>query len=831
MSETVWQDLRFGARMLRKNPGFTSIAVLTLALGVGVSTAIYSVVNTVLFNPLPGPEPDRLVEVDQRFDYEGAPSRSFNVTPPALALLLANRDLFADLAWYKYVDLERRTEDSLEDVAGTIVSPNFFKLWGVSPALGRTFAQDEAGPVDAAGIPQRDTVIVLSYSLWQSLLGGDRAVLGKTVELSGRHFTVVGVMPPHFQYPLGASTKFWVPAEPVRLPPGWLADLSTHALARLKPGVTAQQTQARLDVVAQQLGADAVPNRTFYVGRNPGKRLGFSIQPLRLEFGDDDLRRTLFSLLGAIGFFLLISCANIASLTLARTERRRQELAVRAALGAGQRRLVRQVLTESLLLAGLGGLAGLCLAPVGLKLLVSLISEYQSRLRPIHLDGQALGFALLVCLAAGLAFGLAPAWHAGRTRLSETLKQAGSGATAGARRSRYRGKLVMLEVALTLVLLAGAGLMVQSVVHALHVKPGFDPENLMYIKVWLPWERYEHQAGPNQSKGTSSDQLCDALFADIHDRLASLPGGKGASFFVTMFGGNFQIDGQKAPVELPCIACGVEDQDLFRVMRVPLLAGRYLTHSDASDEPDGVMINEAMARLCWPGQKAVGKMFRRPSEASGPEAYRVAGVVGDYLYQPGPVFYVPYRASARWTHPRYFQALVVRTQDNPSKFIPRFRKELKSVEPAMKPPVFTSIRESLDSATQGPRTYMTYLVVFAGAALLLSAIGLYGVLSYSVARRTREIGIRMALGAERHDVLGLVLLEGARLVAGGVVLGLVAAFWLTRLLRSQLFEVSPTDPVVLGGVVLVLVAVALAACLLPACRAPRVDPMTALRYE
>jgi putative ABC transport system permease protein len=438
-------------------------------------------------------------------------------------------------------------------------------------------------------------------------------------------------------------------------------------------------------------------------------------------------------------------------------------------------------------------------------------------------------------LGAGLAFGLAPAYHAGRTRLSETLKQAGSSATAGAGRSRYRGKLVMLEVALTLVLLAGAGLMVQSVVRALHVKPGFDPENLMYIKVWLPWERYEHEAGPNQPKGSSSDQLCDALFADIHDRLASLPGVKGVSFQVGMFGGSFQIDGRAAPIELRCIACGVEDQDLFRVMRIPLLAGRYLARSDASDETGAVMINEAMARLCWPGQKAVGKTFRRPSAASGPEVYQVAGVVGDERYpyagQPGPGFFVPYRGSARWTRPQCFQALVVRTQDNPSKFIPRMRKELKAVEPAMKAPMFIPVRQSLDESTQAPRTYMRYLVVFAGAALLLSAIGLYGVLSYSVARRTREIGIRMALGAERRNVLGLVVAEGARLVAGGVVLGLVAAFWLTRLLRSQLFEVSPTDPVVFGSVVLVPVAVALAACLLPAFRATRVEPMTALRYE
>jgi putative ABC transport system permease protein len=833
--ETLLQDISFGLRMLRKNPGFTFIAVLTLALGVGVSTAIYSVINTVLLNPVPGPEPDRLMHIGERVS-EGPKKRSFpGVTPPALAALLASQNDYADFAWFRFLELERKTDNSLEDVSGVAVSPNFFTVWGVRPTLGRTFAPDETTPVDAAGIPERDTVIVLSHSLWRSLLGGDPGVLGKTLELSGRHFTIIGVMPPQFQFPAGGDTKFWLPAEPVHLPAGWPASPDTRVLARLKPGVRPPQAQMRLDAAAQRLEADAAPNQTYAVEWNPSMRLGFWIEPLRSDFREDDLQRTLFGLLGAIGFFLLISCANIASLTLARTEQRQQELAVRAALGAGQARLVRQVLTESLLLAGLGGLAGLALTPGGIKLLVALIPEDLPRLKAIHIDGPALGFALLVCLVTGLAFGLAPAWRAGRIRLSETLKQAGNRATASAGGSRYRGKLAILEVALTLVLLAGAGLMVQSVIRLLHVNPGFDPENLLYIKVWLPWERYEHEAGLNKSKGDSTDQVCDALFADMHDRLASLPGVKGVGFMRGMSSENYQTDGQTAPVELRCLACGVEDRDVFRVLRVPLLAGRYFQRSDARDEAGAVLVNESLARRCWPGQNAIGKKFRRPPGASDPAVYEVVGIVGDYLdrydEQREPQFYVPYRGSARWHRPRYFQALFVRTQDNPAKLIPLIRKELKAVEPAMRAPIFTPARQALDESTQVQRTYMLYLVLFAGAALLLSAIGLYGVLSCSVARRTREIGIRMALGAERRNVLGLVLMEGARLVAGGVLAGIVAAFWLTRLLQSQLFEVSPTDPIVFGGVVLVLVAVALVACLVPAFRATRVDPMVALRYE
>jgi putative ABC transport system permease protein len=827
-------DLKFAFRQLSKDPGFTAIAVLTLALGVGASTAIYSVVDTVLLNPFPGPEPDRLMSIGQRVS-EGTHERSFGVTPPALEVLLANQNSFANFTWWRHMNLERKTDNSLEDVSGVIVSPNFFTVWGVHPLLGRTFAQDEAAPTSPAGIPERDTVIVLSYWMWQSLFGGDPGVLGKTIPLSGRRFTIVGVMPPYFQFPTGGYTKFWVPAEPVRLPPGWPASPDTQVLARLKPGVSPSQAQATLDTVAQRLEADATPNK-LYGEWSPGKRLGFWIGTVRSAFGEKDLQRTLLSLLGAIGFFLLIACANIANLTLARTEQRRHELAVRAALGAGQGRLVRQFLTESLLLAGLGGLAGLGVTPWCVKLLVSLIPETLPRLRSIQIDGHALGFALLVCLVTGLAFGLAPAFHAGRTKLSEVLQQAGNRTTGGAGGGHHRGKLVSLEVALTLVLLAGAGLMIQSVVGLLHVKSGFDPNNLLFIKVWLPWEKYGHEAELNKSRATSADQVCDAIFATVQERVASLPGVKGVGYLRNMSVEEYQPDGQGTAVALPCVACGVGDRDVFRVMRVPLLAGRYLEPNAAGDQPGSVLVNESLARRCWPGQNAVGKRFRRSSGTNDPEVYEVVGIVSDarldrYDEQPEPTFYVPYRASARWTRPRYFQNLVVRTQGDPSQFIPLIRKELKAAEPAMKAPMFTDVRRALYQSTQVQRIYMGYLVVFAGTALLLSAIGLYGVLAYSVARRTREIGIRMTLGADRRNVLGLVLAEGARMVGGGVVVGILAAFWLTRLLRNQLFGVSPTDPLIFGLVVLVLVAVALVACLVPALRALRVDPMKALKCE
>lgn len=829
--ETLIQDLRFGARMLAKAPGFTAIAVLTLALGVGVSTALYSVVNGVLLHPIPGAEPDRLVSIEL-CAYDGAERRSGGVTAPALDILLAGPTPFSQLAWWRNLELDLRTEEGLDELTGTAVSPNFFDVWGVLPVFGRTFARDEKTTFSSEGVPEGDTKIVLSHTLWRSLFGGDPEVLGKSIELSGRHFTVIGVMPSYFRFPWGSHTKFWVPAEPPRWPTGRSPDANISVLARLKTGTTFQQAQALLDVTGWRLGLEAVPNKTWVVGKewNPKKRLGFAVQPVLSMFGDTDLQRTLFCFLGAVGFFLLIACANIANLTLARTEQRQQELAVRAALGAGRGRLARQVLTESLLLAGLGGLVGLCLTPLCLGVMTSLIPQQTVRIRAVGVDGHALGFAVLVCLATGLIFGLAPARHAGGTRLAEALKQAGSRGTAGTAGGRYRGKLVVLEVALTLVLLVGAGLMVQSLVRMLRLNPGFDPKNLMVTKLFLPWQRYQPDNTSNGSRSASSDATCDAVFAQIHDRLAAAPGLEGISFLRPVGRGEYLIEGQSAPVELGCLACGVGATDLFRVQRIPLLAGRLLTTGDGRTDLGGVVINESMARHLWPGQNAVGKRFRSTPGAGDSEAYEVVGVVADTYDRPSGVFYVPDSPAAHWKRsPRYFETLYVRTKAEPSRFIPLLNKEIKAVEPSMRAPEFGLCSRALEESTQGQRTYLAYLMAFAAAALLVSAIGIYGVLSYSVAQRTPEIGIRMALGAGRGKMLGLVLGEGVRLIGGGVAVGLLAAFWLTRLLRSQLYEVSPTDPAALLCGVFVVVGVGLLACLAPAVRATRIDPMTALR--
>jgi len=829
-------DLRFALRQLLRNRGFTAVVVLTLALGIGASTAIYSVVNTVLLNPLPGPNTDRLIQISEHHyragsfgENVGKPS-FIGVTPPVVEAITMEQSFFADVAWANSLGLERKTEDFIEEEYGALVSPNFFTLWNVPPLLGRTFAKDEAAPLDENQKPAQDAVVVLSHAWWRSFLGGDPGVLGKTIDFSGRHLTVIGVMPPHFQFPWG-GTKFWVPARPIRLPPGWMTPPNIHVFARLKPDTTVAATEAMLATVAERLSNDPAFDKTY--GREwkrlPGG-LGFWVRPARVQFTDhrDDLQRTLYGLLSAIGFVLLIVCANVANLTLARTEKRQQELAVRAALGAGRRRLVRQLLTESVLLACLGGLGGIAVAAVGVQLLGGLVPESVPRLRPIQLNGAALGFTLLISLTTGLAFGCAPAWQAGRTRLNEALKQGGAQATTGLSRRRSRSALVVAELALALVLLTGAGLTIQSVARLLRVDPGFDPQNLLRVDLQLPWDKYN-----TIEQGPRAVQLRKVLYAQLHERLAALPGvsavglGKHGAWPEKV-----TLEGRTEAVEVLVEGCGVEQSDLFRTMRVPLRAGRTFEPRDLSEGVGTAIINETMARTFWPGEDAVGKRFTREEWRRSPR-YEVVGVVADirdsrYDMAPRPTFYRPCHELAL---EGFAPFLAIRTGVDPRSLVPAIRKELSAAEPAMRAPQVTVCRQVLYDSTQAQRTYMTFLVVFAVVGLLLAALGIYGVLAYAVARRTREIGIRMALGAERRQVLTMVMAEGGRLVTAGIVLGLLAAFGLTRLLRHQLFQVSPTEPGVFIAVVVVLAVIALLACLLPARRAARVEPMEALRNE
>jgi predicted permease len=833
--ETLWQDLQFAARMLRKNPGFTSVVVLTLALGIGASTAIYSLVNTVILNPLPGAQADRLMQIAEHdYDTHNHQPRFVGVSPPVVEGLHANQAFFSDFGWYNGgANLERKTEDFVARANVELVSPNFFTFWNVPPLLGRTFARDEAVPLNESQQPKQDAVIVISHAFWKNVFDGAPDAIGKAIEMSGRHYTVIGVMPPHFRFPSG-YTEVWMAAEDPGAPPRTTSVTQNRVLVRLKPGVSEAQARAMLETLAARLMKDQEGRSYGRIWDRQPEKLAFWIRPLREEFtgayGMEDLRRTLFGLLGGIGFVLLIVCVNIANLMLARTERRQQEMAVRAALGAGRARLMRQLLTESVLLASLGGLAGLAVAFWGLKLLSSLVPQGMAGLKVVRVDGQMLGVTLLISILTGLAFGLAPAWHASRARLNETLKLSGASASPGVGRRRYRGALVITEVALALVLLAGAGLMIESVVRLLHVKPGFDPENLLRVLVQLPWTKYndpEHTEPVNKLRNT--------ILAGLQERFSALPGVTAVGIYKYDSGGRYMYatDGQAEPVEVTHAGCGVGESDPFRAMRISLLAGRYFEKGDIGDKMNTVIVNEALARLCWPGENAVGKRLRERVWRGEAPVWEVVGVVADvrlnlYDVAPKPTYFRPYQDyGLEGTAPIF----MLRTQRDPRPLISAVRKELKAADPAMGTPGITVASQALYDATLARRVYMNYLIAFAGVGLLLAVVGIYGVLAYSVARRTREIGIRMAVGAERSHVLFMVMKEGTRLIVAGLAIGLLAAFGLTRLLRSQLFEVHPSDPMALGGATLLLFVVALVACYLPARRATRINPMTALRYE
>ena len=826
--QTLIQDFRFAGRMLLKSPGFAAVAVLTLALGIGANTAIYSVVNTVILNPVPGPDPDRLIQIGERSHGNKDEPMFGGVTTSTIEILKTKQEFFSDVVWFAGLYLERRTDDFIEGIGGTVVSPNFFTPWNIKPILGRTFTKDESVRLNDDGKPEKDSVMVLSYSLWQSRFGGDAAVLGTTFEASGRHFTIIGVMPPYFQFPQGAFPTFWTPAEN---PPPRDESANNQMFARLKPGITVEQTQAMLNVVAQQL-LKQYPAIYDDSWRRRGGGFALLTRPLRHAFtqtpyGATDLQRTLWGLLAAIGFVLLIVCVNVANLMLARTEKRQQELAVRAAVGAGRLRIMRQLLTESVFLSCIGAIGGLAVMRGGMKVLVSLIPETIPRLRDIQVDANALTTSLILSIGTALAFGLAPAWHASRTSVAHALRQAGTGATISPGWGRYRGALVAGEVALSLLLLTGAGLMIKSVIRLLGANPGFDPENLLLVHPGL-------LRGEKYYVSERSAEVHTALYDELQHRFAALPGVKAVGIGkIDFFHLGFTIEGQEEPIGLLPAGTGVGDSDLFRAMRIPLRAGRYFEKADIGSKVGTVIVNEAMARRCWPGENALDKRFH---DKNG-RAYEVVGVVGDariglrsrWVDPVEPTFYRPYQEDAHGGG--YGPFFVVRTENDPRSLIPAIREAIKAVENSMTTPWFQVTRQTLYDATEAQRTYMLYLVIFAAVGLLLAALGIYGVVAYSVARRTREVGIRIALGAERHHVLGWVIREGARPVIVGVAIGLLFAFWLSRLLRHQLFEVSSTDPIVFTGVVVVLLAIALLACFLPARRAARINPMEALRCE
>jgi len=809
----IKEDLKYGLRVLARRPGFTLVAALTLALGIGATTAIFSVVNAVLLRPLPFADPDRLVVAL----HDGANP----VSPADFADWRDQSQVLSDLTaveiWGPYL----AGPDRREQMGAVRATAGLFDMLGTAPLLGRTFQAGEDRPGAAP-------VVVLSHGLWQRRFGGDTGIVGQRLALDGVSYEVIGVMPPEFQFPLfwAMKAEMWGPLA-LADRTGARASRSLRVFGRLKPGVTLGQAQAEMGAIARRL-AEAYP-RT-----NAG--LGVTVLPLHQKVVGG-VRPLLLVLLGAVGCVLLISCVNVANLLLVRASGRNREMAVRQALGASRLRLARQMLTESLLLSGLGGAAGLALAFWATQALTAnLPAETLPRQQAIGLDGRALAFTTLMALLTGLVFGLAPALQAGRADLNSGLKEGGRDAAGGGRARRVRSLLVVAEVALALVLLIGAGLMIRSFAQLQRVDPGFDPSNLLTMTVSVTGS--QHAEGPRRA----------AFFGELLDRVRALPGAESASAINHLplggdvWGTRFTIEGRPAPApgEVPGATFRVTRPDYFRVMRIPLRAGRDFTEQDDERAPGVAIVNETLARLHWPGEDALGRRIKLGSPEADGRWLTVVGVAKDvkqaeWAAAPRAELYQPYLQAAEYLrrpapHVSYL-TLVVRAAGDPMRLAPAVEREVRALDKDAPVAEVATMESVIARKMWQPRLSMFLLGSFAALAVALAAVGIYGVMSYAVAQRTHELGLRMALGAEPRRVLRLVLAQGLKLALAGVGLGLLSAYALTRVMGSLLYGVSATDPVTFAGVAVLLALVALLACYVPALRATRVDPLVALRHE
>jgi predicted permease len=813
---TVAADLLFAARLLRRNPGYALAAILTLALGIGANTTMFSVVNATLLRRVPYPEPDRLAIL-----WTGStddPTDLGIVSLPNYRDWREQSRSFESMALFDSAGRGYNLSDGPEpeQVSGVRVTASFFSVLGIPPLLGRTFLPEEEEP-------GRDREVVLSYGLWNRRYGADRSLVGRAITIDGERYIVVGVMPQRFQF------QFWSGPRQLFVPAGYTpGDLdrgsqSFVALARLARGVTLDRARAEMDGIGRRLSHE-------YPQTNPQGTV--RVTPLA-EYGMAGLRMTLVALLAAVGFVLLIACANVANLMLARAAARQREMAIRSALGAGRGRILRQLLTESVLLSGLGGLAGLLLAAVGTSTLAEVLPR-SVRLVPfrpverIDVDATVLGFTLAVSVLAGLLFGLAPALGASRGDLNQALKESTRGSTQGGR-GRLRSALVASEVALTLVVLAGAGLMIATVARLLGVDPGLDPRNVLTLEISLPQENLYY--GPPAHAG-----FC----RDLATHVGSLPGVVSASSVahLPLSGGwaarGFVIEGRPKPEpeNMPGAGYSVACPDYLRTMGIPLLTGREFTQADRVGTPQVILVNASMARRYWPGQDPLGRRIKLGLHGDEEAPWlTVVGVFGDVRHygldaSPEPNFLRPY-AQAAWP----YMHIVVRTAAAPAAFVAPVKEALLEIEPG-RPVSRVQTMEQVVAGSVGSRRFsMQLLAAFAALALLLAAVGVAGVVGYSVVQRTQEIGIRVALGARPADILRLVVGSSLAWTLGGLAAGLAAATGLLRFLRDQLYGVGVMDPIVLSVVSLVMLAVALGATYVPARRAMRVNPVDALRCE
>jgi putative ABC transport system permease protein len=809
--KTLSQDIRYGVRTLTARPGFTVAAVLALALGIGANSAIFSVVNGVLLRALPYEEPNQLMVVQstKRQDARRAGSASYL----DVVDWKNQNQVFDDMAAFHSSGYTLTGMGEPVRISGARASASFFSLLGAGPFLGRAFLPEE-------DMPKGERVVIISHGLWQRLFGSDPNIIGRATTLNGLGHTVVGVLPAGFKFPIEVEqAEIW---SPLALDGQILEQRGAHYLkviARLKPEVTLEAAQAEMSAIASRLEQQYPEDNTDRV---------ITIFPLYEQLVRS-IRPALFVLLGAVGFVLLIACSNVANLLLARAASRQKEIAIRMALGASRGRIIRQLLTESLLLSIVGGIAGLLLALWGVESLVALGPANLPRLSGIGVDGWVLGFTLLISLTTGIIFGLAPALKASKPDLNEALKEGSRGSTEGFSGRRLRNLLVVSEMALALVLLIGAGLLIRSFLRLQQVNPGFDASNVLAVEVELPGAKYKD--APQAA----------AFFEQVLERISRLPGVESAGGVTTLplSGSNmrtsFTVESRPPvpPGQEPLSYLRSVTPDYFRTLRIPILRGEGFKENYRMDSPGRIIINETMRQRFWPDEDPIGQHISigMGVDDNEPKKWEIVGIVGDVRHtsldiEPVPEMYVSHSQQS-WD----FLTLVVRSSSDPMALATPVRNEILAVDKDQPISSIQSMESMVSASVAQPRFYLLLLGIFAALALILAAVGIYGVLSYSVTQRMHEIGIRQALGAEPSDVIKLVVGQGMKLALTGVAIGLIGAFALTRLMSSLLYGVSATDPLTFAGLALLLTAVAMLASYIPARRATKVDPMIALRYE
>jgi putative ABC transport system permease protein len=812
LEDEMIQDLRYGIRLLFKQKGFTAVAVLTLALGIGANTAIFSVVNGVLLTSLPYHEPERLVVL-----WGDVPARGEHrtqVSATDVSDWRKQNTVFEVVATFSNWSATLTGEGEPERITGMQVGDGYFSVLHGQPLLGRVFTADEQ-------IEGKDFVLVLGYGLWVNRFGGARDVIGRKVYLSGRPYTIVGVMPEDFQ-PLPSnlveqSIQFYRPVAE-----GYDEDARSarhlRAIARLKQNVSLEQAQSEMSLITQRL-AD----------QHPKSNTGYGVRLVTLsEETVGDLRLALILLQLAVLAVLLIACANVGNLALARATARQKEIVIRAALGAARGRLVRQLLTESMLIAFLGGVLGLLVALWGTGLVTSLGREFIPSLSRVEINLPVLAFTLSVSALAGILFGLAPAIQVTRVNLNERLKEGGRAAGGPTGQQKLRNGLIVAEVAMAVVLLVSAGLLIRSIIHLQEASPGFNTENLLTMNVWLPLAKYPN--GPQWN----------AVYTQISQRIEALPGVQGVGLTSALPGRRDDFDRRSVQIETNPVPRGHEaDADTYivtpgylRTMQIPLLKGRGLTAQDAAEGEPVALVSETFARRYWPNGDPLGKRIKFPGSEARPQPWRtIVGLVRDVKHygvdkESTMQLYLP-----EAQYPVSWLTLVVRTAGDPAQALNAVRHEIRSIDPDQAVFKVATVDGLLAEGIARRRFVMLLLAVFASLALVLAASGIYGVMAYLVAQRTFEIGLRMALGAQAGDVLKLIIGQGLKLAVGGVAIGLVGALALTQLLKTLLFGVSATDPRTYVVIAALLLTVALMACWIPARRAATIDPLAALRCE